>query len=52
MNDIDAIIAAIRAVTSEDLVRVLGELMRPGQVCLVGLGPVGLEAVSDLELVC
>jgi predicted Zn-dependent peptidase len=52
IEEIDAIVEAIRAVSADDVVRILSETMRPGRICLVGLGPLDEAAVSDIELVC
>ncbi len=52
VEDIDDVIAAIREVTADDIVRVLAQQMRPGRVCLVGMGPVDERSVSDIDLVC
>ena len=52
IREIDAIVSEIEAVSGEDAVRVLGELMRPGRICLVGMGPVNEASLSGVELAC
>ncbi|MCK4546281.1 MAG: insulinase family protein [Candidatus Eisenbacteria sp.] len=52
IDGVDAIISGIRSVTADDVIRVLDEGMRPGRICLAGLGPLDETAVSDIELIC
>jgi predicted Zn-dependent peptidase len=51
IREIDAIISEIRAVSVDDIVRVLGELMQPGRICLAGLGPLDKTVVAPADLV-
>ncbi len=52
VEKVDDIVEAIRAVTVADVVRVTEQLMRPGRICMAGIGPVDEQSVSDIDLVC
>jgi len=52
VTGLDAIVAGVRAVTADDVLRVLGERMRAGQMCVVGLGPVKADVFEGLDLSC